>query len=98
MVESWLYHSSDPIPARRDRARLNADEALRLQPNLPEGHLAPGFSFYYGYRDYDRALSEFEIAKRDLPNEAEVVIRSFPATRRLRLPLQIFVKPVDRSA
>src|SRR5215831_8477735 len=71
MVESWLYHSSDPIPARRDKARFNADEALRLQPNLPEGHLALGFSYYYGDRDYGRALAEFETAKRDLPNEAE---------------------------
>jgi serine/threonine-protein kinase len=71
MVESWLYHESDPIPARREKARLNANEALRLQPDLPEGHLALGYSYYYGDRDYDRALSEFEIAKRDLPNEAE---------------------------
>jgi TolB-like protein/Flp pilus assembly protein TadD len=71
MVESWLYHEADPIPARRQKARLNANEALRLQPDLPEGHLALGYSYYYGDRDYERALSEFEIAKRDLPNEAE---------------------------
>ena len=42
-----------------------------MQPNLPEGHLALGYSYYYGDRDYERALDEFEIAKRDLPNEAE---------------------------
>jgi TolB-like protein/Flp pilus assembly protein TadD/class 3 adenylate cyclase len=71
MLESWLYHNSDPVPARRDKARLNADESLRLQPNLPEGHLALGFSYYYGDRDYDRALAEFEIAKRGLPNESQ---------------------------
>src|SRR5438046_5518922 len=56
MVESWLYHESDPIPAHREKARLNAEESLRLQPNLPEGHLALGFSYYYGDRDYERAL------------------------------------------
>src|SRR5437773_3088627 len=71
IVESWLYHTSDPVPARREKARLNANEALRLQADLPEGHLALGFSYYYGDRDYERALSEFEIAKRDLPNEAD---------------------------
>jgi TolB-like protein/Flp pilus assembly protein TadD len=71
MVESWLYHESEPIPTHREKARLNANEALRLQPDLPEGHLALGYSYYYGDRDYERALSEFEIAKRDLPNEAE---------------------------
>ena len=71
MVESWLYHTSDPVPARREKARLNADEALRLEPDLPEGHLALGFSYYYGDRDYERALSEFEIARRGLPNESQ---------------------------
>jgi TolB-like protein/Flp pilus assembly protein TadD len=70
-VQSWIYHSYEPTPARREKARLNANEALRLQPDLPEGHLALGFSYYYGDRDYERALSEFEIAKRDLPNEAD---------------------------
>src|SRR3989475_2340737 len=71
MVESWMYHSFEPTPARREKARLNANESLRLQPNLPEGHLALGFSYYYGDRDYERALAEFEIAKRGLPNEAQ---------------------------
>jgi serine/threonine-protein kinase len=71
MIESWAYHTFDSTPARRDKARLAADEALRLQPDLPEGHLALGFSYYYGDRDYERALAEFEIAKRGLPNEAE---------------------------
>lgn len=71
MVESWAYHSFDPKPERRDKARLNAEEALRLQPDLPEGHLALGFSYYYGDRDYERALAEFGIAKRDLPNESQ---------------------------
>src|SRR5438874_37884 len=71
MVESWVYHSSEPIAARRKKARLNADEALRLQPDLPEGHLALGFSYYYGDRDYERALAEFDIARRGLPNESQ---------------------------
>src|SRR5947207_11400 len=59
-VESWTYHSLEPIPARREKARLNANEALRLQPDLPEGHLALGFCYYYGDRNYERALAEFE--------------------------------------
>src|SRR5881398_1161882 len=71
MAESWAYHSFDPIPARREKARLNAEEALRLQPDLPEAHLALGFSYYYGDRDYERALSEFETARRGLPNESQ---------------------------
>ena len=71
MVESWLYHGPEPVPARREKAIVNANEALRLQPDLPEGHLALGYVYYYCDRDYERALNQFEIAKRDLPNEAE---------------------------
>src|SRR5256886_1995346 len=82
MVESWLYHTSDPVPARREKARLNADEALRLQPDLPEGHLALGFSYYYGDRDYERALTEFEIARRDLPNDAQAYLAIGSIQRR----------------
>src|SRR5256886_2882623 len=82
MVESWLYHSSDPVPARREKARTAANEALRLQPDLPEGHLALGFSYYYGDRDYEGALAEFEIAKRGLPNEAQAYMAIGAIQRR----------------
>jgi serine/threonine-protein kinase len=82
MVESWAYHSFDPVPARREKARRNAVEALRLQPDLPEAHLALGFSYYYGDRDYQRALAEFEMAKRGLPNEAEAYMAIGAIQRR----------------
>jgi len=82
MAESWLYHTTDPTPARREKARLHADEALRLQPDLPEGHLALGFSYYYGDRDYERALTEFETARHGLPNEAQAYLAIGAIQRR----------------
>src|SRR3989440_1229108 len=82
MVESWVYHSFDPVPTRREKARRNAEEALRLQPDLPEAHLALGFSYYYGDRDYQHALAEFEIARRGLPNEAEAYMAIGAIQRR----------------
>jgi TolB-like protein len=82
MVESGMYHNFDPTPGRREKARRNADEALRLQPDLPEGHLALGFCYYYGDRDYERAVAEFEIAKRDLPNEAQAYMAIGAIQRR----------------
>ena len=81
-VESWIYHSFDPVPAWREKARLNADEALRLKPDLPEGHLALGFSYYYGDRDYERALAEFETARRGLPNESQAYLAIGAIQRR----------------
>src|ERR1700756_3799354 len=82
MVESWIYHESDPTPARREKARLNAEEALRLQPDLPEAHLALGFSYYYGNRDYERALAEFDIARRGLPHESQAYMAIGAIQRR----------------
>ncbi len=70
-VEDWMYHDFDPTPARKEKARAAAEEAIRLQPNLPEAHLAMGFYHYYCERKYQAALNEFAIAKRSLPNSAE---------------------------
>ena len=46
----------------------------QLQPDSPEAHLALGFTYYYGDRDYENALKEFAIAQRGLPNDAEVYL------------------------
>ena len=69
---SWILHSYDMTQARREKVRALAEKALQLQPDLPEAHLALGFSHYYGDRDYDAALAEFLIAQKSLPNDAEV--------------------------
>jgi TolB-like protein/Tfp pilus assembly protein PilF len=71
-VEDWMYHTFDPTPARKAKAHAAAEEALRLEPNLPEAHLALGFYHYYCERDYQRALDEFAIAMKTLPNSSEV--------------------------
>jgi len=70
-LESWIGRSYDPTRERRSKARSLAERALQLQPQLPEGHLALGFSYYYGENNYDAALREFQIAQRGLPNESE---------------------------
>jgi serine/threonine-protein kinase len=82
-VEDWMYHTSfDPTPARKEKARAAAEEALRLQPNLPEAHLAMGFYYHYCDRDYQAALNEFAIAKQSLPNSSEVYMAIGAIERR----------------
>jgi len=81
-LESWIFHTFDPTPPRREKARSLAERALKLQPDCPEGHLALGFTYYYGDRDYEKALQEFDIAKRGLPNEAEVYLAIGAIQRR----------------
>jgi tetratricopeptide (TPR) repeat protein len=46
--------------------------ALRLQPDAGEAHLALAIYYYNGFRDYGRARSELVIARRALPNSADV--------------------------
>jgi TolB-like protein/cytochrome c-type biogenesis protein CcmH/NrfG len=81
-LESWIYHSFEPTTARRDRARALAERALQLQPDLPEGHLALGFSYYYGDSNFEAAEKEFAIAKKSLPNDSEVYLAMGAIERR----------------
>jgi TolB-like protein len=81
-LESWILQAFDRTPERREKVRALAERALKLQPDLPEAHLALGFSYYYGDNDYDAALEEFEIAQRGLPNEAEVYLAIGAIQRR----------------
>jgi len=85
MVENWMYHSFDPTPARRDKAKAAVDSAIRLRPDLPEARLALGFFYYYCDRDdqhYQRALDEFGVAQRSLPNNADVYLAIGAIERR----------------
>ena len=82
-LESWIVHTFERTTERRQKARALALRALQLQPDLPEAHLAMGFSLYYGDNDFEGALKEFEIAQRDLPNEAEGYLALGSIQRRL---------------
>ena len=63
----------DPSPPVIAAARSAAEEALTLQPDLPEAHLAMGYFHYWGQRNYDAALAEFALARASLPNDANVL-------------------------
>ena len=81
-LESWIVHTFERTVERREKARMLAQQALQLQPDLPEAHLAMGFSLYYGDNDFEAALKEFEIAQRGLPNDSEVYLSIGAIQRR----------------
>jgi hypothetical protein len=56
----WLGY--DRVPARPILARKEAEAALRLAPDLPQAHWAMGMAYYFGERDYGRALEELTAA------------------------------------
>jgi TolB-like protein/Tfp pilus assembly protein PilF len=82
LLQSWIVHNFDRTSERREKARALAERALRLQADLPEAHLAVGYSYYYGDNNYDAALREFEIAQRGLPNESDAYLAIGAIQRR----------------
>ena len=52
-----------------EAARL-ANQALALAPDLAEAHIAVGLFHYYGFREYEQALTEFQRALQLQPNNA----------------------------
>lgn len=66
----WVY--SDGPPEWKAKARTEAEEALRLRPDLGEARLALTHCYLWGDRDYDRALAELARTAETLPNSAEV--------------------------
>jgi TolB-like protein/Tfp pilus assembly protein PilF len=81
-VETFIYHGPDAAPARLATARAAAAEAIRLQPDLPEAHMALGNCAYYGDHDYARALQEYAVAQRGLPNDPRVFAAISAVERR----------------
>lgn len=67
-----VYHFFEPTDPWKRRAKAEADESLRLQPNLGEGRFALGLFFYWLEGDYRAALRELTAAQALLPNDTEI--------------------------
>lgn len=67
-----IYHWFDSTDDRKTRMKTEAEKALRLRPDLGEGHLALGLYFYWTEANYEKALEEFGIAAAALPNDSDV--------------------------
>jgi TolB-like protein/Tfp pilus assembly protein PilF len=68
-----LYNNGfDHTSARLALADAAVEAASRLRPNAGETHLARARNIYQGYRDYNGALAELELARQTLPNDSRV--------------------------
>jgi len=63
------FFGDDHTPARLKMAEAAVEAAFRLRPDAAEAHLARAENLYYGYLNYDEALTELDIARHTLPNE-----------------------------
>jgi TolB-like protein/Tfp pilus assembly protein PilF len=62
----------DHSPTRLGMANAALQAAAKLRPDAAETHLARASHLYYAVRDYDGALAELEIARRELVNDSRI--------------------------
>ncbi|PZR76724.1 MAG: hypothetical protein DLM73_01800 [Chthoniobacterales bacterium] len=72
----------DHAPARRELADAAIKNAARIQPDAGEVHLASAQYWFHGFRDYDRARTEIDLARRTLPNDPKVCFITAAMDRR----------------
>jgi serine/threonine protein kinase len=83
MAHDDIYFiGADHTQQRLDLAKAAIDNAFRIRPDSGEAHLALSHHSYVANRDYDRALSELEIARLSLPNEPLVFLSIARIERR----------------
>jgi TolB-like protein/tRNA A-37 threonylcarbamoyl transferase component Bud32/Tfp pilus assembly protein PilF len=71
-THSRLYWNFDHTSTRRDLADRAVKAALHLRPEAGEAHLARAQYLFNCNLDYDNARAELALARRTLPNDAQV--------------------------
>jgi TolB-like protein/Flp pilus assembly protein TadD len=76
------WQGFDHTDARRELAHAAVTAMARSASNAGEVHLAQANYAYQGFRDYDRARAELDLARRALPNNAPIYIFTASIDRR----------------
>ncbi|MBV8100062.1 MAG: protein kinase [Verrucomicrobia bacterium] len=77
-----LYLDIDRSTARRALGDVAVNEAVRLQPDLPQTRLAVARHLYYCYRDYGKVRAQIAIVQGALPNNSDALTLAAMADRR----------------
>jgi serine/threonine protein kinase/Tfp pilus assembly protein PilF len=67
------FNLLDRSESSLNQCKEAADNAVRYADGGIEGNIAMGYYFYYGKKDYDRALEEFKIVLSQQPNNGDVL-------------------------
>ena len=73
-ILSHMYFSFRAGPEILVKAKNAADAAMRFAGGAPEGQMAMGYYYYYGSRDYERALEMFQTALEKQPNNSDLLV------------------------
>ncbi len=82
IAESLKYYFPQTNETQKGRARTAVETAMRLAPDMVDTHAALGLFYYYCLKDFDRALSELQIAKERDPNNANTIFSISLVKRR----------------
>lgn len=95
----WMYHTFiDRTSETLAKAKQAVDRAYQLQPQLPEAHIAMGYYYYWGFKNYEQALREFTIAQKAIPNDKQLLLGFAAIYRRqgkFQAALQGFRKTLE---
>jgi TolB-like protein len=80
--ESRRYFFPERTEAQKERARIAAETAVRLAPELPDAQGAMGLYYYYCLQDYDQALARLERARAGAPHDPKTIEAMALVTRR----------------
>ena len=82
-ASGYITQALQPTVTLREEARLAAETALTLQPNLGEAVVAKGYYHYACLKDYETAVHYFEQARQLLPNSSRIPeVLAYVARRR----------------
>ena len=76
------WANTDRTAKRLALMQAAAETAVRLDPDLPEAHLAMSYYYFWGLRDYDRSLGELSAAAEGQPGSSEVFLARAAILRR----------------
>ena len=71
--QTLYYYFFDRTPTRIQQAKQALDQAMALDPTLPESRIALGYFYYFVNLDYPRAEQQFRSVLAEQPSNAELL-------------------------
>ncbi|MCH9032341.1 MAG: protein kinase [candidate division Zixibacteria bacterium] len=82
IYSNQYFRGVDRTKEKLALAKASAERAFRFANGKPEGFLAMGYYYYYGERDFNRALEQFDRALELQPNNSDVLAAAAYVLRR----------------
>ncbi|MGN6789576.1 MAG: tetratricopeptide repeat protein, partial [Rhodanobacteraceae bacterium] len=79
---AWFGGGGQDVKQLNQQARADAEQALKLAPDLAASQLALGYCEYWGRQDYDAALKAFAEALKLKPNDTDALAAQGYVQRR----------------